>query len=63
MAEVKIKSVYLWQNGMLMVFGEDGQQIAELQGLEAECGDKVAALFPRSRWVRASWPAGGVGRG
>lgn len=27
-----VMKVYLWQNDMLMVFGWDGEQIAELQG-------------------------------
>lgn len=32
MSEPPIKTAYLWANGMLMVFGEDGEQIPELQG-------------------------------
>lgn len=27
-----VSSVWLWRNGMVMVFGYDGKQIAELQG-------------------------------
>lgn len=27
-----VSSVWLWRNGMVMVFGDDGEQISELQG-------------------------------
>jgi hypothetical protein len=27
-----VRTVYRWSNGMVMVFGEDGEQIAHLQG-------------------------------
>ena len=27
-----VKSTWLWQNGMVMTFGTDGEQIPELQG-------------------------------
>lgn len=27
-----VKSAYLWANGMVMVFNENGEQIPELQG-------------------------------
>lgn len=51
----RVKSAYLWANGMLMVFDENGQQIPEYQGPVGEVGDKLAAVFPRSQWHHGSW--------
>lgn len=28
----RVMAAYCWQNGMIMTFGHDGQQIGELQG-------------------------------
>lgn len=45
----QVASVFLWANGMVMVFGDDGEQIPELQG---------AATTPRLEEIRrASTPA------
>lgn len=51
-----VRSVYRWANGMVMVFGDDGEQIPELQG-EATL-NRLAAIRDRSRldtdwfWLR-----------
>jgi hypothetical protein len=39
----RIKSVILWQNGMVMVFDDDGQQMPELQGPKEEAMRKLRA--------------------
>lgn len=59
-----VSTVYLWENGNLMVFGEDGQQIPELQGPVSQ--ERVRAIQRRStvrtKWIgfgedgRAVWP-------
>jgi hypothetical protein len=40
---MKVKRVIRWQNGMVMVFGTDGEQISELQGRYSEVKDRVLA--------------------
>lgn len=47
--------VYLRDNGMVMVFGFDGEQIPGLQGPYDEVKDRVSALVPESEWVPASY--------
>lgn len=43
---MSVASVYLWANGMVMVFDEGGEQMAELQGpADAE---RVRAIQRRS---------------
>lgn len=55
-----IKDVYLFTNGMLMSFGDDGQQLLELQGrLTDELKQKVAAEFrDGTRITFARWKRG-----
>ena len=55
-----IKDVYLFTNGMLMVFGDDGQQIAELQGkLSDEKKQQIVAQFgDGTRITFARWKKG-----
>jgi hypothetical protein len=56
MAELpEIMAVFVWDNGMVMVFDKAGQQVPELQGVLAEVGERVAAVFPPERWERGSW--------
>ncbi|MBI4784505.1 MAG: hypothetical protein HY785_24785 [Oscillatoriophycideae cyanobacterium NC_groundwater_1537_Pr4_S-0.65um_50_18] len=38
------KNIIRFQNGMVMVFGEDGQQMPEYQGWDAEVYSKLEAL-------------------
>ncbi len=59
-----VSSAYLWANGMVMVFGEDGEQIPELQGKATP--ERVRAIQRRStrdtEWIGfgedgpAVWP-------
>lgn len=41
-----IKLVTLWSSGMLMVFGEDGEQMVEYQGKAVEHLARVLAAAP-----------------
>lgn len=41
-----IDSVYLWQNGMVMVFDEVGDQIPEYQGPLPKVRDSILADAP-----------------
>lgn len=50
-----INRVILWQNGMIMTFCVHGHQMPENQGLVEEMGDRLARIFPRWRWERATW--------
>ena len=43
---MNVSSVYLWANGNVMTFGDDGQQIPELQGRVS--GELVRAIQRRS---------------
>lgn len=36
-----IARVYVWQNGMAMVFDQDGEQMPEFQGPYVEVKDKI----------------------
>lgn len=50
---MKIKSVYHWQNDMVMVFDEKGQQIPELQGkYTKELWDKIMKLCNKETIIR-----------
>jgi hypothetical protein len=60
----EVSTVYLWQNGLTMVFDEDGQQIPELQDkVSPELVRRIQrASTPRTKWVGfgedgpAVWP-------
>ena len=41
-----VANVYLWANGMLMVFGHDGEQIPDLQGRDNP--ERRQAILARS---------------
>jgi hypothetical protein len=41
---MRLKTVFLFPNGMVAVCGYDGQQIPELQGRFSEVKEKIAAL-------------------
>lgn len=59
-----VATVYLWANGNVMTFGEDGEQIPELQGpVSKELHDAIRARStPATLWVGwgedgpAEWP-------
>jgi hypothetical protein len=57
-----VAAVYLWQNGNVMVFDWNGQQIGELQGRHSEeLEEKIRARSnERTEWygfggVRCTW--------
>ena len=45
MEEPYIKSVIIWQNGIVMCFDQDGQQMPEYQGPEEEVIPKIRAVY------------------
>lgn len=50
----RIKTVILWNNGMCMVFGQDGQQLPEYQGPVEEVRDKINAAYG-GQWEYKVW--------
>ncbi len=50
-----IRSVYRFQNGMVMVFDDQGNQVSRLQGHESKVLDKVKKEF-KGVIVDAEWP-------
>lgn len=50
---MKVGSVYLWQNGMVMTFGEDGHQMPDLQGRNTpELLEKISLRSsPTTSWI------------
>ncbi len=56
-----ISRVYLWQNGMLMVFDGDGQQIETLQRRAADCAAEIyAQSTDETRFFVGCWNASSV---
>jgi len=51
-----VATVILWQNGMVMVFDRDGQQMPEFQGPEAEALAKLRAAGWTGEPERRAWP-------
>ena len=49
-----ITNVYLWQNGMVMVFDQFGEQMAEYQGPVEEVKDKIKAVY-NGPWHGGNW--------
>lgn len=49
-----IKDVILWQNGMVMVFDEKGQQIPEYQGRVEDVKESIDKVF-KGRWTNGDW--------
>lgn len=62
-----VSSTYRWENGNVMTFGQDGEQIPELQGpFSRELWAKIRARStPRTEWIgwdedgAAVWPQSG----
>ena len=50
-----IRSVYRFQNGQVMVFDDEGNQVPRLQGHETKVLDKVKQQF-KGVIVDAMWP-------
>lgn len=53
--EVRITTVIEWQNGMVMVFDQHGQQMPEYQGRAAEVREKILAAAPNVEWKHRTW--------
>lgn len=52
----RVKLATYWQNGMVMVFGYDGEQIPELQGRYEDMRAKVlAAADDQTRFAVGVW--------
>jgi len=52
--ERRITKVYLWQNGIVMVFDQFGEQMAEYQGPVEEVEDKIKAVYS-GPWHGGNW--------
>lgn len=57
MIDPRIKSVYVFDNGMAAVFGHDNQQIEEYQGDTGipEVREKLERAFPVDRWITTEY--------
>ena len=44
--KVAIDKAYKWQNGMVMVFGEDGEQLPEYQGEYSNVKEIILRVAP-----------------
>lgn len=54
-----LKNVYLWSNGMVMAFDEQGQQMPDLQGTIEEVHSKVQqAANEGTIWHKGIWRQG-----
>lgn len=52
----KIKRLYLWSNGMVMAFDDNGEQIPEFQGKAKDVlGSALDALSDRSVCYMGQW--------
>ena len=43
---MRIKTVILWANGMIMVFNKTGRQMCKWQGAGVEVADKILSAAP-----------------
>ncbi len=51
-----IARIYLWMNGQVMVFNEEGEQIPEYQGVHASVKEKILQDAPDSaQYLLCSW--------
>lgn len=53
---MKPVKAYLWDNGMLMVFDEQGEQVPEYQGRGNEKIPQLMKDFPDCNLVGGTWP-------
>lgn len=51
-----ITHVYRWQNGMVMVFDQFGEQMPEYQGLYEDVVEKINAVYD-GIWYSGNWNA------
>lgn len=56
-----IRTVYLWANGMLMVFDDNGEQMPQYQGpMRSYLGPVLRDATPETEWRIGSWRHGAV---
>ncbi len=60
MDDARITNVYVWSNGMAMVFDQDGQQMPAFQGLYAEVKQKIAQAGGMVPIQHKVWPTDAV---
>jgi len=53
-ASLHMWKVILWQNGLVMVFDDEGQQMPEYQGPVEICRSRINAVF-RGKWEYGVW--------
>lgn len=54
-----IRKVILWQNGMVMVFDENGQQMSDYQGPKEEVWEKILRDAPQdASFEGGTWATG-----
>jgi hypothetical protein len=51
----KITTIIQWQDGMVMVFDEDGEQMPQYQGRVDDVRDKILKVAPDVPWERRVW--------
>lgn len=56
-SEKQIAKVILWQNGLVMVFDQAGEQIPGYQGKLEEVEEKIRGVY-RDRWLYGHWQEG-----
>jgi hypothetical protein len=59
-ASLHMQHVILWQNGMVMVFNDAGEQMVKYQGPLEEVETRINAVF-RGQWEYGDWRAGILG--
>ena len=55
MTDLIITTVIEWQNGMVMVFDQNGEQMPEFQGRVTDVKDKIVAAAPGVVWEKRRW--------
>lgn len=50
--------IIVWQNGVVMAFGVDGQQMPDWQGRYEDLKDKIDSLPGSIKVERGNWQAG-----
>lgn len=56
-----IKKVYLWTNGAVTVFDENGEQVERYQGMHAQVADLVLCNdTPETEYYLNSWQEAGM---
>jgi hypothetical protein len=53
---MSIKRVYVFGNGMVMAFDQNGRQMPAYQGMVAIVAEKIIATGYHGPWIAAAWP-------